>query len=126
VTGEPLGNGREVFIGEAKAGAELFRREPLVIERRTGIVLLRDECVEILLCARAHSQDEHHFVELACVIHGADLVLDSRLGVDIAFEFDGVVVTDGSGDGTGAVILGSGRGYGSKCGEQDCEQSRER
>jgi hypothetical protein len=46
---------REVRIARAEASAELGGREPLVIERRIGILLRGEERVEVRLAARARS-----------------------------------------------------------------------
>src|ERR1035438_1475993 len=49
---EPAGNLVQIVFTEAEAIGELLGREPLVVEGRRAILLLREKLVEILLLAR--------------------------------------------------------------------------
>ena len=60
---EPGFGGGDVGVGDAEAGGELVGGEPLVIERRGGILLGGEEGVEVGLLGGGAAEDEGDAVE---------------------------------------------------------------
>ena len=57
---KPPHNPRPVRGADPKARPKVGRREPLLIERRTGIVLGREQRIQCALLRRRRSQQKHH------------------------------------------------------------------
>ena len=95
---EPGGELLNVVGAEAEAVGILLGCEPLVIERRVGILLLRQKLVERFpLAGRGHGE-QRHIVELERRIDCAPIVLRLRPHWDARRKPDELAGDDGAGD----------------------------
>src|SRR2546429_4911199 len=72
---EPVGEFFDVIRAEAETVGVLFGREPLVVERRAAILLLREKAADGLLLAGAGHGEQRHVAEFERRIGWALVIL---------------------------------------------------
>ena len=96
--GEPSGDGGNVGFRWSETLADLRRSEPLVIVRRTAIVLGVDVLVEGCLPFRTPAQHQGHVGQGQTVADRAMIVLCYGKGAGVAMKRNQLVVVDGLSD----------------------------
>src|ERR1017187_5778296 len=95
---EPGGELLNVVGAEAEAIGILLGREPLVVLRRTGILLLRQKLSDGLLLTRARHGEQRDVVELERRVDSALIVLRLSLQRTARRNLDELTRDDGAGD----------------------------
>ena len=107
--GQPGDHLRVIARAQAEAVAELFRSQPLMKERRGGILLPGEQVVQFGLLRRGGFEDQNHVVHVHRRIDCALVVLGNGQAVEIA------------GDHTGSGCV-----YGARDAVRDCRKAARR
>src|ERR1017187_1514885 len=95
---QPIRNPAHIRGTEPETGCKFFRADPVMVVRRSGVLLLREQLVECRLLAGGPLEHEGNAVDELSWVHGAAIELRHRPGTAIALENGGSGCIDRTGD----------------------------